>query len=334
MDLITQGLLGATVAQSGASKQDIRLAAGIGLFSGLLADADILIQSDADPLLNIEFHRHFTHALVFIPFGALITALLLWPFLRKRLPFLRLYWFALLGYCLSGVLDAFTSYGTHLLWPFDEARIAWNMVSVVDPVFTLILIVAAIYAFRKYTVTAAQVGLVLAALYLTLGGVQKHRAETIAQELAAKRGHTIDRLLVKPTLGNLLLWRSVYQFGDQYQVDAIRVGLLAAPRVYPGNAVKQFKPEQYDAALPATSTLANDIKRFTIFSDGWVAIRPEQPNILVDVRYSNLPNTLAPLWGIEMNPAQPEQAAQYSVYRDTSKANRERFMAMLLGRDD
>ncbi len=333
MDLITQGLLGATVAQSGANKKNIRLATGIGLFSGLLADADILIRSENDPLLNIEFHRHFTHSLIFIPFGALFAALLLWPFLRKRLPFLRLYWFTLFGYCLSGVLDAFTSYGTHLLWPFSDARIAWNMISVVDPIFTLILLIAVIFAFRKYAFSAARFGLMLAAFYLSIGWIQGQRAETIAHQLATERGHTIERLLVKPTLGNLLLWRSVYQFDNQYQVDGIRASILVEPRVYPGKTVTRFNPEQYSEALHTASVLANDIARFTTFSDGWVAIRPEQPNFLVDVRYSNLPNTLAPLWGIEMNPVQPEQPAQYKVYRDTSKANRDLFIDMLLGRD-
>ena len=115
MDLLTQGLLGATMAQSGAKQQETRIATGIGFVAGIAADVDILIQSENDPLLNIEFHRHFTHSLFFVPLGALIVALLLWPFLRKRLSFARLYLFACRGYCLSGVLDAFTSYGTNLL---------------------------------------------------------------------------------------------------------------------------------------------------------------------------------------------------------------------------
>ena len=32
-----------------------------------------------DALLVLDYHRHFTHALAFVPFGALIAALLLWP---------------------------------------------------------------------------------------------------------------------------------------------------------------------------------------------------------------------------------------------------------------
>lgn len=78
--------------------------------------------------------------------------------------------------------------------------------------------------------------------------------------------------------------------------------------------------------------LAQDIERFSHFSAGLLAIRPEQPNILIDVRYSNLPNTLAPLWGIEIDPAHPDQHAKYNLYRDSSKPTREKFFAMLLGR--
>lgn len=333
MDLFTQGLLGASMAQSGSKQHETRLATGIGFFAGLVADADILIRSDNDPLLNIEFHRHFTHSLFFVPFGALIAAMLLWLFLRKRLAFSRIYLFALLGYCLSGVLDAFTSYGTHLLWPLNDERVALNMISVVDPVFTLILLTAVIVAFRKHAQRAAQIGLLLAGVYLTFGWVQLQRAETIATDLAMGRGHEIDSLLVKPTLANLVLWRSIYETNGRLYVDAIRVGLFAEPRIYEGESVEKFVLERDMSTLPESSTLAQDIKRFTMFSAGLVAIRPEQPNVLVDVRYANLPMQLSPLWGIEMDVTQPNQHAKYTVYRDASSETRQQFLKLLKGHD-
>jgi inner membrane protein len=74
LDLLTQGLLGGTLALSLASKKEVRQAAVIGFVAGLLADADILIKASNDPLLNVELHRHFTHALIFIPIGALIAS--------------------------------------------------------------------------------------------------------------------------------------------------------------------------------------------------------------------------------------------------------------------
>ena len=49
MDIVTQGILGATVAQSAAKKQHVRLAAFIGFVAGVIADADVLIRSSSDP---------------------------------------------------------------------------------------------------------------------------------------------------------------------------------------------------------------------------------------------------------------------------------------------
>jgi inner membrane protein len=332
MDLLTQGLLGATMAQAGAKHQETRVATGIGFFSGIAADADILIHSENDPLLNIEFHRHFTHSLFFVPLGALIVAVLLWLFLRKRLSFARLYLYAFLGYCLSGVLDAFTSYGTNLLWPVNDERVAFNIISVLDPVFTLILLIAAIVAFRKYNHVAARIGLLLAVVYLSFGWIQLQRAEAAAKTLIAERGHHAEELLVKPTLANLVLWRSIYQSEGKLYVDAVRVGLFSEPLIYPGESIKKFVLARDLSAIPASSVLAKDIARFTHFSAGLVAVRPEQPNVLVDVRYSNLPMTLAPLWGIEINPEQPDQHAKYTLYRDSSKEMRDKFLTLLLGK--
>ena len=85
MDIVTQGILGAAVAQSAARKEHVRLATLIGLVAGVIADADILIRSSSDPLLSLEYHRHFTHSIFFVPVGALIAFLVLWPFLRNRL---------------------------------------------------------------------------------------------------------------------------------------------------------------------------------------------------------------------------------------------------------
>ena len=332
MDILTQGLMGATLAQSASRPNETRMATAIGFLSGLLADADALIRSTDDPLLTLEYHRHFTHSIVFIPIGGLIAALLLWPFFRSRLGFGRIYLFSLLGYSLSGFLDACTSYGTHLFWPLSEARVAWSIISIIDPVFTLTLLAAIAYALLKRKPRAAQVGLGLAGVYLLIGSVQLQRAETFAQELAERRGHQIERLVVKPTLGNLVLWRSIYQNADTFHVDALRMG-MTSERVYEGGTVDRFEPDTALPALSAESTLYRDIERFIAFSDGFVANHPDRSSVLGDVRYSMKPTSLIPLWGIEMDFDRPEKNVRWVVFRELSQAGRAEFRAMLLGRD-
>jgi len=54
MDSVTQGLLGASLAQSATAK-NLRLATAMGFAAGLLPDADGLIRNDSDPLLFLEF---------------------------------------------------------------------------------------------------------------------------------------------------------------------------------------------------------------------------------------------------------------------------------------
>lgn len=332
MDPLTQGLLGGALALSVADKKVSRLATAIGFIAALPADADILIGAGDDSLLNIEFHRHFTHSLIFIPMGALIVASILWLLLRKRIGFKSIYFYALLGYATSGLLDACTSYGTHLLWPFSDERIAWSIISIIDPVFTLLLLVALVLGFKYYKPGAARVGLALAGSYLLLGLWQHQNALEFSQELAAQRGHDVQRILVKPTLANLVLWRSVYQSGDVFYVDAIRVG-PGSNRYYPGGSARLFLPGRDLPDLPRDSVLARDIERFYRFSDDFVVPDPGRDNVLIDIRYSMLPTSITAMWGIELNRAVPTQHAKFRVYRDRSANMREMFIAMLLGRD-
>jgi inner membrane protein len=103
------------------------------------ADLDILIRSSSDPLLFLEYHRHFTHSFIFIPFGGMLCALALHWVLGQRwnIRFRQTWLFCTLGYATHALLDTSTSYGTMLFWPFSEERFSWSIVSVVDPLFTV-----------------------------------------------------------------------------------------------------------------------------------------------------------------------------------------------------
>ncbi|MBT8437327.1 MAG: metal-dependent hydrolase, partial [Gammaproteobacteria bacterium] len=263
---------------------------------------------------------------------ALIVASIFWLLLRKRIGFKNIYFYASLGYGSSGLLDACTSYGTHLLWPFSDERIAWSIIAIIDPVFTLALLIALILGFKYYKPGSARVGLALAGAYLLLGLWQHQNALESARELAAQRGHEVQRILVKPTLANLILWRSVYHSGDVFYVDAIRVG-PGSNRFYPGGSAPMFVPERDLPDLPRDSVLARDIERFYRLSNDFVVPDPGRNNVLIDIRYSMLPTGVTPMWGIDLDPASPTQHAKFRIYRDRSENMREMFLAMLLGRD-
>jgi inner membrane protein len=302
MDPLSQGVLGAVAAQSFATKKHVRVAAVTGWLGGMAADLDILIKSSTDPLYSLEMHRHFTHSLAFIPIGGLIVALGLWLlFYKKKHDFKLIYLFATLGYATHGLLDSCTSYGTRLLWPFSDYRVSWDNVAIVDPLFTIPTLIMASIAMRKHFVGLSRVALIYAIAYLSFGAWQNHKVDQIIYAKALERGHTIEKLKLNPTIGNLIVWRTVYKVGDEFVMDAIRMPVWGQSKFYEGTTIPAFKMPK---DIPADSVLAKDIARFSYFSQGFIYTASE--NVIADARYSMTPNDMVPLWGINIDPNNPQ----------------------------
>ena len=332
MDPISQGAIGAVVPQVVSRRGKLRAFAVLGCLAGMAPDLDVFIDSSTDPLLFLEFHRQFTHALLFIPIGAALVALALHPFVRRTLRPRETYLACLLGYATHGLLDACTSYGTQLLWPFSEHRVAWNIVSVVDPLFTLPLLgLAALAAVRRRRAFAVA-GLVWAVGYLALGAVQHQRAEAAGAQLAAERGHQPRRLLAKAGFANLLVWKVVYEHGGRFHVDAIRAGMDVT--VCSGASIARLDVRRDFPWLDPGGRQARDVERFRRFSDGYVAVDPRRANRIIDMRYSMVPNTIDPLWGIELDPrAPPDRHVRYVEDRESRVDQRRAYWRLLMGED-
>lgn len=333
MDPLSQGVLGAVAAQSAARREQMKTATVAGLLGGMAPDLDVLIRSSSDPLLALEFHRHFTHSLAFIPVGGAVVGTALWLLARRRVSLPWLIGFSTLGWATHGLLDACTTYGTQLLWPFSNLRIAWNNVGIVDPVPTLAWLIGTVAALRAGKAFWARLGLAIGVLYLLLGVVQRERAGAVQADLIRARGHHAVRAEVKPTVLNLFLWRSIYEHDGRFQVDAIRVGALDGPRIYEGDSVVKLTPDAFARAIPEGSVLAADIERFTWFSDGWVALHPDHAGVIGDVRYALLPHEIHPLWGIVVNPGAPDAHTPFENYREPTGEAWDTFLAMMWGRD-
>ena len=306
MDPLSQGVVGVAAAQLVADRQHKIVAAVIGFVAGMSADLDVLITSSKDPLLFLEYHRHFTHSLVFIPIGALICTVLFrclfrsW-FKRHSMSFNTTYLFSFVGYATHALLDACTTYGTQLLWPFSHARVAWNTVSVVDPLFTLPVMVLVFTAAYKRSTLLAWFATGYAFLYLGLGVVQNQRAMSAAKELALSRGHTALNLGVKPSMANLVVWKSVYEHNGRYYVDAVRV--VAKPKVYQGTSVAKLDLAKQFTWLDKESQQAKDVERFRWFSNQHLGLDPNNRNRIIDIRYSLIPNEVTGMWGIVLSDA-------------------------------
>lgn len=337
MDPITQGALGAALPQSTWAKQSsprkhqTAIAGILGMVGGMAADLDVLIYSNTDPLLFLTYHRQFTHSLIFIPFGGLIVALFVHWVLGRRwqLNFGQTVLLCSLGYATHALLDATTSYGTMLLWPFIETRYSWSIISIIDPFFTLPLVLSVIMAAVRNEPRIARIGLVWALIYLGAGWFQHQGAHKTAVNLAESRGHTPLRFEIKPSFGNILVWKSVYETEDKFYIDALRVGI--APQVYAGTSVPKLDLKQDFSWLKPNSQQARDIDRFDHFSKGFSAVDPTNPNRIIDVRYSFVPNELSALFSIELtSDAGLTKHVRYQTHREKPREQFGRLWQMII----
>jgi inner membrane protein len=331
MDPLSQGVLGAAAPQSMAPREHLGIAGLLGFLAGMAPDLDVFIRSSNDPLLFLEFHRQFTHSLLFIPLGGLLCGLLLHQVFGRRrgLTRARSIAYCTLGYATHALLDACTTYGTQLLWPFSNTRYAWNTVSVIDPLFTLpVLLLTGISVLRRNPVLA-RLGLAWALIYPGIGLIQRERAEAVGWQIAESRGHQPLALEAKPSFANLVLWKVVYQTPDTFYVDGVRAGLKV--RVFDGDSVPRLDLERDFPWLDHSTQQARDVARFHWFSNGYVAVDPLYPDRITDIRYSFLPDEISGLWSIQLSPdAAPDDHVAYLTSRDAPDSIIDRFKSMLV----
>jgi inner membrane protein len=301
MDTITQGVLGAAAAQSALSRRLPRGAGLIGAVGGMAADLDVLIFSFSDPTVGWTFHRHFTHSLIFIPVGGLIAAL---PFLfmkrfkdHKREVILA----AIIGYATHGLLDTFTSYGTQLLWPFTNLRVAWDWMAIVDPVYTIPLWIGVIWTARTRDPRAVRATLLLTSLYILFGGWQHHRAVEMQKNLTAMRGHNIEYSRVMPAPGWLTFWRSLYVSNGRIYVDGVATRWFGSTLALEGGSVDVTTFNELPASAQSNAESRRRFEVFNWFAGGLVAPIEGGQSAYGDMRITAAVESLIPLWGLQFD---------------------------------
>lgn len=299
MDPITHAALGASVAQAAFGRRLSRGAALVGLVAAMAPDLDVFIPSGGDPVSGLIYHRNFTHGLAFIPVGGLLCAL---PFLwlktfRDSRPYVL--GASVVAYATHGLLDAFTSYGTQLLWPFSDRRVGWDWIGIVDPAYTVPLIVGVVWALLARRRRAAVVALVVSSVYMCFGGWQHQRAVSAQRTLAESRGHAIEHGRAIPAPGALVMWRSVYTSGGRLYVDGLRVPYAGATLAREGGSERVATFEELPEAARSHADTRRVYDVFVWFADGLATPLEGRAGVLGDQRYAADMSSLTPLWGMD-----------------------------------
>ncbi len=217
-------------------------------------------------------------------------------------------------------------------WPFSRHRAGWDLISIIDPLFTLTLLLGLILALRRQNAVPALLALVLAGGYVGWGGFQHSRAMHVQQQLAASRGHTFVRAEVMPTLANNIIWRALYEHDGRIYSDRIRVGWTSEPQVREGWSLPRVQANDLNETERGRDT-QNWFSRFSWFSDHWVARSPKDPGMLADMRYSLSTEAFDPIWGIRFRPAAETTPVDWVNRSRDRQVNGRELWDVIRGRD-
>ena len=195
------------------------------------------------------------------------------------------FWFATIF--THPLLDCFTSYGTQLFSPFSDYRVAFNTISVADPLYTVPfgLSVIAVGLLRRGSRArrwANIIGFTLSSAYLTFTVFNKRSVDRIFAESLQREGIPYTRFTAQPTIFNNILWQGVAETPEGFY-NGFYSKLDPTPRVL------QFYPWPKNHALLAPHADTRTVETLEWFSKGYYNVLPYNGDTLQlnDLRFGS-----------------------------------------------
>jgi inner membrane protein len=308
MDNLTHLALGAVIGQTVAYRRLGRTALALGAIANTIPDIDV-VGNALGSLAEWQYHRGITHSLFFGPLIGPMLGYAVWRAFRRWRPQSSCADPASLGPIITvltvamvahPLLDFFTVYGTQLLAPFSNTRFAVSGVAVIDPIYTLIVLVGAILGLVRWRWTAAAgaAALVLSSGFLFYAWEQNHRAEAEARSQLLAQGMRVADLRAYTTIFQPWLRRIVVQ-----EEGRVRVGFVSTwlPAPIPWTCLPRAQDPLIERAFatPEVQILARFAPHQT-----WPELRrDEQGHSVVrftDLRYGAPGSSIAGWWGIDV----------------------------------
>ena len=286
MDSLSQIALGAAVGVATMGRRTAVWKAALwGAVAGTLPDLDVFIDH-GDPVRNMVLHRAESHALFWLTLFSLPLAALV-ARLHGEWAIWRRWWLAMwLVLVTHPLLDTMTVYGTQLALPFSDHPFGVASIFIIDPVYTLPLLVGAIWALASRGSTGGlrvnALGLVLSTAYLAWGVAAQQHVERIARDALVRQGIAAEQLLVTPAPLNTLLWRVVAMSGAHYHEGFYSL-LDAEPTVV-------FDRFERGESLAHELQVLDSVQRIAAFSKGFYKLEQAGAQLLIsDLRMGQEP---------------------------------------------
>lgn len=288
MDSLTQVALGSAVCVAIIGRRAAAWKAVLwGAVAGTLPDLDALIDH-GDAVLNMVLHRAESHSLFYLSVAAPVLA-----WIAANGHHFSRWWLALwLVLITHPLLDTMTIYGTQLLQPFSNYPFGLGSMFIVDPAYTLPLIIGVLAAWRsKDKVRGLRwnaFGLAFSTLYLGWSLIGQHQVEQLARTSLKELGVSAQRVLVTPAPLQTVLWRVVAIPDD----PADPVFHEAYVSLWDGPRPLRWMHHARGSDLLEKHAAAPHVERLSAFTHGFVkaAVSPEGHLQITDLRMGQEPD--------------------------------------------
>jgi inner membrane protein len=280
--------LGAAVGEAVLGRRIGGRAALYGAVLGTLPDLDVLVPH-VDPVATFTRHRSWSHSLLVLTVVAPAFGLALQRLHARWTagatsgpsPPFGAWWALAFGALVTHpLLDAFTIYGTQLLWPLDPWPFGLGSIFIIDPAYTLPLaggLLATLVLARRGVARAARpnaAGLVLSTAYLGWSVVAQGWMETHARRALDEKGIKVEQLLATPAPFNTLLWRVLALQPDGSYLEGFDSLVDGSDRL----TVTRFPS---DRSLLEGIRDHEPVQRLAWFTKGYYAVRREGDDVLM-----------------------------------------------------
>lgn len=289
MDSLTQIVLGASVAEAAIGKKVGNKAPLWGAIAGTIPDLDVLGRYFLSTVDNLAFHRSFTHSITFSVIAAPLLAWLITKiYPRSNATFGEWTAAMFLSFFTHPLLDAFTTWGTMLFWPFSEYRIAIKSIFVIDPLYTLPFLVLLVLAMTKprTSITRKRLnewGILISTAYLFFTLFNKVYVDTKFQKGFDQQKEKITRFDSRPTPFNSILWAANGESASGFYLGYYSLFDEKPPTQF------RFVPKKHVLAEPFASH--KDVETLKQLTDGFFTVEPIKNGYAInDLRFGEVRN--------------------------------------------
>ncbi len=282
MDSLTQIVLGASVGEAVLGKKVGNKAMLYGAIAGTIPDLDVLARFFVDTITATEWHRGFSHSVFFAIVAAPVFGWLISKVERKSEATFRDWsWLMFWGLFTHPVLDAFTTWGTQLFWPF-ETRLAFQNIFVIDPLYTLPFLVFLILTMRQKRSSPKRkwynrLGLTVSTAYLITTLILKGIAYQEFTHGLEVRGISYKAIDTRPTPFNSILWTANIDVGDAY--------LMGNYSLFDSKEI-EFTSYPKNHELSGSLETNDKVKRLIAIVEGWYTVTKKEDNLFFnDLRF-------------------------------------------------